>query len=475
MDVLSSVHRLAAVVPAWNEAGSIGPVVEGLLKAGACCVFVVDPGSDDNTRVAAKAAGAIVLDEPKRGYGRACLTGAAAAVASGHELVAFLDGDGSCDPSELPAMVAAAGRSGADLVLGHRQSAEKGALPWHAHLGNLLVASTLFFRTGRRINDLPPFKLLRADALAALRLDERGYGWTVQLVGRSLAHPALRVVESPSRFRARTAGGSKVSGRLGPSLRAALAMSRQAWTASRRRGLLVLMAKAPRTGHSKTRLEAALGTEASSTFWTACLGDAGENLRHIAALADLDVAAMAPTPDDAAIVRRLTGLPTLTQREPGLGSALLEVSEMVAPFTIAVSADVPTLPADLVIRAAADLRDTPAIVGPGRDGGYYLVGLRGGFDRRARRRAFLDAPMGTETVLAHTISALGGPVLLEPWSDVDTAEELEHLRTELARHPSAAPRLAAWAAAYPTSTSGSGDGFPITSSADQKSLASYER
>ncbi|MDQ6773501.1 MAG: DUF2064 domain-containing protein [Candidatus Dormibacteraeota bacterium] len=475
MDVLSSAHRLAAVVPAWNEAESIGAVVSGLRQAGACCVLVVDPGSADTTRAAAMAAGATVVDEPRRGYGRACLTGTAAAVATGHEFVAFLDGDGSCDPSELPAMLAAAERSEADLVLGRRQSAERGALPWHARLGNLLVASMLIARTGTPVGDLPPFKLVRADALVALRLDEEGYGWTVQLVGRSLAHPVLRVVESTSRFRARTGGRSKVSGRLGPSVRAAGAMSRQAWTASRRRGLLVLMAKAPRSGHSKTRLEAALGAEATATFWTACLGDAGDQLRRIAARADLDVAAMAPTPDDAALVRRLTGLPTLAQRDPGLGRALLEVSELDAPFTIAVSADVPTLPADLVVRAASVMRDRPAVLGPGHDGGYYLVGLRRGVDRLARRRAFLDVPMGTGTVLAHTRSALGDPLLLQPWPDVDTVEELDQLQRELDRDPSAAPRLAVWSAAHSMRTPERGRGVPIGVSGDQQSLASYEQ
>jgi glycosyltransferase A (GT-A) superfamily protein (DUF2064 family) len=475
MDVLSSAHRLAAVVPAWNEGESIARVVVDLRQAGACCVFVVDPGSADTTRAAATAAGATVVDELRRGYGRACLAGTAAALATGHEFVAFLDGDGSCDPSELPAMLTAAVRSGADLVLGRRRSAERGAVPWHARLGNRLVASVLILRTGRPVGDLPPFKLVRADALVALRLDDPGYGWTVQLVGRSLAHPALWVVESPSRFRARTGGSSKVSGRLGPSVHAAGAMLRQAWTASRRRGLLVLMAKAPRPGHSKTRLEAALGTEVATEFWTACLGDAGDQVRNAGARADLDVAAMAPTPDDAAVVRRLTGLPTLAQRDPGLGRALLEVSELAAPFTIAVSADVPTLPADLVVRAAAVLRDRPAVLGPGHDGGYYLVGLRREVDRLVRRRAFLDAPMGTETVLAHTRSALGEPLLLEPWSDVDTIEDLEQLRKELARDPSAAPRLAAWAEGHPMRTPERGRGVPIPVSGDQQSLASYEQ
>ncbi|MEP7104260.1 MAG: DUF2064 domain-containing protein [Chloroflexota bacterium] len=446
VDVLTGPHRVAAVVPAWNEAGSIGPVVSGLLRAGACCVFVVDPGSADATRAVAAAAGATIIHEPRIGYGRACLSGGEAARASGHALVAWLDGDGSCDPAELPAMVAVADRSGADLVLGRRRDPQPGALPWHARAGNDLVAALLRLRTQKAVGDVPPFKLVRADALDVLRLDETGYGWSVQLVGRALAHPALRVVEVESRFGARTGGRSKVSGRLGPSLRAGQAMLGQARAATRRRGVLVLMAKAPRSGHSKTRLEKELGTPAAMAFWNACLGDAGDLVRRAARAADLDVAAMVPTPSDAGPVRALTGLPTLVQRHPGLGHALLEVSSLAAPFTIALSADVPTLPAPVIERAARALDKLPAVLGPGEDGGYYLVGLRSRVGVGIRRRAFLDAPMGSTTVLAHTRSALGEALLLESWRDVDTIADLEALRRDLARSPAPPPRLAEWAA-----------------------------
>jgi glycosyltransferase A (GT-A) superfamily protein (DUF2064 family) len=435
-------HRLSAVVPAWNEADSIGEVVRGLRRAGACCVFVVDPGSTDGTREAARAAGAVVAAEPRRGYGRACLTGAAAAIPD-HELVAFLDGDGSCDPAELRGLVAAADR-GADVVLGRRERVDAGAMPRHARLGNQLVAALLRSRTARPVHDLPPLKLLRADALAALRLDEEGFGWTVQLVGRALAHPALRVAEAPAGFRVRAGGESKVSGRLGPSLRAGRAMVVQAVRATRRRGLLVLMAKAPRPGQCKTRLAADLDPSAAVGFWTACLRDAGARLRRCAAAADLEVLAMTPSDEDAAEVRRLTGLPALVQRRPGLGQALLEVSELDAPITVAVSGDAPTLPVDRVREAVAALRRSPSVLGPDGDGGYYLVGLRRGVPTARRRAAYLEVELGTATALDHTRRALGDPVLLAPCVDVDTAESLEEIARELEHDPAAAPAVAAW-------------------------------
>jgi glycosyltransferase A (GT-A) superfamily protein (DUF2064 family) len=433
-------HRLAAVVPALNEVTAIGDVVRGLREAGACCVFVVDAGSIDGTRPVAREAGAAVVHEPRRGYGRACLTGAEAA--AGHELIAFLDGDGSCDPAELPALERALG--GADLALGRRARVEPGALGWHAWAGNRLVSAALRVRTARSVHDVPPLKLVRADALAALGLDDEGMGWTVQLVGRALAHPALRVVEAPVTFKPRLGGRSKVSGRLGPSIRAARAMLAQARASTRRRGLLVLMAKAPRPGRCKTRLAAEIGPHPAAAFWAACLRDAGERLRRAAAAGGLDAAAMTPSAEDAAEVRRLTGLPALVQRRAGLGQALLEVSDLPAPFTIAVSADAPTLPQELVLGAVDALRGHEAVLGPGPDGGYYLVGLRRGLSRRSRERAYLEAPMGTRDVLPHTRAALGRPALLPPWPDVDSAAELRGLARELEGDPSAAPAVSAW-------------------------------
>lgn len=424
VDVLSPPHDVAAVVPAWDEAATIGGVVEGLLVAGACCVFVVDAASQDGTARAAHAAGATVVEEPVPGYGRACQAGARRALGAGHGWVAFLDGDGSCDPADLSSLVSAAGRFDADVVLGSRRRPGRGAIPWHAAAGNRLVTTLLRVRTGRRVSDLPPFKLVRADVLRALDLDDSGFGWTAQLVGRCLSHPALRVVEVPTAFAPRAGGASKVSGRLGASMRAGRAMLSQAWRSSRGRGLLVLMAKAPRAGHSKTRLAAGVGTAAALDFWTSCLEVAGERLRAAAAEAGLDVAAMTPSSSDATAVRRLTGLPTLVQSRPGLGPALLEVSGLRAPFTIAVSADVPRLPAAVLVEAARCLGEHPAVLGPSADGGYYLVGLRRGFDLRRRRTAFLDTALGEAGVLEHTLAALGGAHLLETWTDIDTRDDL---------------------------------------------------
>jgi glycosyltransferase A (GT-A) superfamily protein (DUF2064 family) len=266
----------------------------------------------------------------------------------------------------------------------------------------------------------------------------------VQLIGRSLAHPAVRVQEVPVAFRARAGGTSKVSGRVGPSLLAAQAMMRHALDATRPRALLVLMAKAPRPGYSKTRLAADLDAPTAASFWAACLRDAGVRMRHAAADADLDVAAMTPSVEDAREVRRLTGLPAIAQRAPGLGNALLEVSELPSPFTIAVSGDAPTLPVERLLEAVAALRRAPAVLGPDEDGGYYLVGLRRGFPMERRRAAYLEARLGSGSVFEHTRAALGDTVLLAPCPDVDSGAAIHQLGAELARDPSLAPNVAAW-------------------------------
>jgi glycosyltransferase A (GT-A) superfamily protein (DUF2064 family) len=284
---------------------------------------------------------------------------------------------------------------------------------------------------------------VRGDALELLHLDDCGYGWTAQLAGRALGHPALHLVEETVRFERRLGGVSKVSGRLGPSLNAGRAMLRQAWSA-RSRGALVLMAKAPARGHSKTRLERDLDPATVAGFWSACLRESGGRLRTAAAAAGVDALAMTPSPADAEAVRRLTGLPAMAQSEPGLGPALLDVSELAAPFTIAVSADVPTLPVERLLQAVAKLRGGRDVLGPGPDGGYYLVGLRRGVDRRRRRRAFLEAPLGGGRVFEHARAALGEVEVLEPWADVDTGLELDALITQVRSDPELAPALTAW-------------------------------
>jgi glycosyltransferase A (GT-A) superfamily protein (DUF2064 family) len=452
---------IVAIVPTLNEASAIGEVVTGLKRAGAYGVIVVDSGSADDTREAAAAAGAHVVHEPVRGYGRACRTGVEAALRMGGcEYLAFLDGDGSCDPADLAALAAAAGK--ADLVLGVRPPSrvEAGALPWHARLGNRMVALAIWARTGRHPLDLSPYKLVRADTLSALHLDADGYAWTAQMIVRALADPELKVSLVPVRFRQRRGGTSKVSGQLGPSLRAGVQMLRAVVTPMPPRPLLVLMAKAPGGGAAKTRLAAELGEGLAAGFWEACLEDVGAGLRSAAAANGLARALMVPAADLEAVQELVgPGWTGFVQKSPGLAPALVGAFVAAArrgsPFAIAVSGDNPSLPPSLIRAAVRALERDDSVLGPCPDGGYYLVGLRLRGPRLAQRleSAFQSVESTTGAVIDQTEAALKSagwrPVRVGSWPDVDTIADLRALTVDLARDPRPAPATAAWIRLHP--------------------------
>lgn len=471
---MAESHRLAAVIPVLDEAEAIGPLVRDTLASGACCVFVVDSGSRDGTPEIARRQGAVVVIEPRRGYGRACLTGARVACQTGHRAIAFLDGDGSCDPYDLPALVQALGDvtgadgSGADVVLGRRtaRGIERGALPWHARAGNSLVAAIITARGRRRIHDLPPSKVFRAAVLERLALDDPGYGWTVQAIARALSDPSIRVVEHPVRFRRRQGGTSKVSGSWRASVAAGRAMLRVAWQETKARPMLALMAKAPGDGHAKTRLARDIGAPLTRSLWSACLADGGTSMRRAAARLGLAPVAFVPsTADRVALADILRGWRVQVQRRDGLSGALVdafvEAFDAGASWAIAVSADSPTLPHELIAAATEALStEARAVLGPCPDGGYHLVGLRwhrrlplvGVWQRRRLvgrlERAFGAVPMGGSDAFSATHEALhhqGWQVrTLRTWSDLDVGGDLRELAGAVSDDPDRFPHLGSW-------------------------------
>jgi glycosyltransferase A (GT-A) superfamily protein (DUF2064 family) len=451
------VARLAAVVPALNEAAAIGDVVRGLRDAGACCVLVVDGGSVDGTPTRAEAAGARVVVEVRPGYGRACLTGAAAAQAyHPHELVAFLDGDGSCDPAELPRLAAHA--ADVDVVLGVRGlvGIERGAYRLYARAGNLLTAGLIGLRLGRRVSDLSPYKVLRADALARLQLRQEGYAWTTELVARAHADRNLTVAQVPITFRARRGGESKVSGRLVPSLRAGRQMLAAALAETSPRPRLVLMAKSAR--RAKSRLAAEAGIGVASGFWTASVTDTAAHLLKAAAVDRLEARLMLSASDEADELRPVLGATWIddVQQRRGLAEALVQVfdsaSSSGSPFALAVSGDNPTLPKSLIHDAVVALRTCDAVLGPTPDGGYYLVGFRRAAlalrHRERVLRSIFSRHLGGADARESTLYAMADAGLsvatLDPWPDVDNLGDLRRLAAELVASPEAAPATSAW-------------------------------
>lgn len=182
-------------------------------------VIVADNGSTDNTVAVARAAGARVVSEPRRGYGFACAAGVRAAEAA--EVIVFLDGDGSSDPAELPALLAPLRDDTADLVLGSRLlGGKREAMLPHQHFGNWLTALLMRRLYGIRVTDLGPYRAIRAGLLARLDMREMTFGWPTEMMVKAARHGA-RIVEVPVSHHPRLAGKSKVSGTVRGSLLAA--------------------------------------------------------------------------------------------------------------------------------------------------------------------------------------------------------------------------------------------------------------
>lgn len=204
--------RVSVVIPTHNEAQSIGQVLADLPAETVTEVLVVDSNSTDGTPEIASKMGARVLSEPRRGYGRACLTGLAQATSP--DIVVFLDGDYSDRPAELPLLLAPIVDGRADITLGSRLGKDRiqGALPWHAVFGNRLAALLIRVLYGLRISDLGPFRAGRADVIRQLELRESTYGWAVEIILKgSLA--GVRILEVPVSYHPRI-GRSKISGTL---------------------------------------------------------------------------------------------------------------------------------------------------------------------------------------------------------------------------------------------------------------------
>lgn len=204
--------RVSVVIPTHNEAQSIGRVLADLPSDIVTEVLVVDSNSTDGTAEIASKMGARVLHEPRRGYGRACLTGLAEA--SSPDIVVFLDGDYSDRPAELPLLLAPILDGPADIALGSRLGKQSipGALPRHAAFGNHLAAFLIRLLYGLRLSDLGPFRAGRADVLRQLELQENTYGWAVEMILKGTL-AGFRVVEVPVSYYPRI-GKSKISGTL---------------------------------------------------------------------------------------------------------------------------------------------------------------------------------------------------------------------------------------------------------------------
>jgi glycosyltransferase involved in cell wall biosynthesis len=216
------MDRLAVsvVIPCLNEEEAIGPCVAAVRAHGMGEVIVVDGGSADRTAERAAAAGARVVVERRRGYGRAMLAGLAA-ISPSATVVLFIDGDGSDRPEMIPAVLAPIEGGVADFVLGTRLQGprEPGSLAAAQIVAGHLAGLLIRLRYGVRFTDMSPFRAIRREALEGLGMREETFGWNLEMQMRAAA-AGLRIVEVPVGQCRRVGGVSKVSGDLVTAARA---------------------------------------------------------------------------------------------------------------------------------------------------------------------------------------------------------------------------------------------------------------
>jgi len=209
------------IIPVLNEAAALPALLDAMPPG--YRPIVVDNGSTDGSGDIARAAGATVVLETRPGFGSACWAGLIASDPS-DGVVCFMDGDGSLDPGDLPAVAVPVLAGLVDLMLGARRPTVASAWPRHARVANAVLAFELRRRTGRPLRDLGPMRAARHDALVALDIRDRRFGWPLEMVLRAAA-AGWRIEELPVPYRPRT-GRSKVTGTVLGTARATRDMAR---------------------------------------------------------------------------------------------------------------------------------------------------------------------------------------------------------------------------------------------------------
>jgi rSAM/selenodomain-associated transferase 2/rSAM/selenodomain-associated transferase 1 len=430
---------VAVVIPALNEEQSIGKVIEAIPNF-VDDIVVADNGSTDRTAEFATAAGARVVHEPRQGYGQACLTALqAVAEQGGKDVVLFMDADFADDPTQTPDLLDKIVDEGADLVIGSRLlgHCERGALTLPQVFGNKLSCWLIRHFWGVRMTDLGPFRAVTREALARLEMDDRDFGWTVQMQTRA-AGRGLRYTEVPVDYRRRI-GVSKISGTVRGVYMAGTKILKtifdEAHEQIRQQNIirpaeaLNIFSRYPEPGQTKTRLMPALGAvgaaelQAAMTRHTLSAARTLQNARPELATrvyyAGGDAGKMAARfGDDWDYQPQAAG--DLGAR---MAAAFADRFADGARRVGAIGIDCPGVTDETLHHAFDALKLHDLVLGPASDGGYYLIGLS-----RPADDLFDGVDWGTGAVLQQTLDIaqqLGLSVaLLDELHDVDEPTDL---------------------------------------------------
>ena len=392
------------ILPCLDEAGALPSVLAGLPPG--YRALVVDNGSTDGSADIARGLGATIVREQRRGFGAACAAGLAAAEA---DVVCFCDCDGSLDLAELPLVADPVVGGTAQLMLGRRRPVTRRAMAVSARIANRSLSRQIRAATGLSLNDLGPMRAARRVDLLNLDVQDRRSGWPLEMVLRA-ASRGWRIGEVPVRIcttdralqghrdraghvhrhprharsipgsRSNRSGGSPMNGRIHTRI--------------------VVLAKAPVAGRSKTRLTPPYQPDQAAAIARACLQDTLETICSLTArdprfdtLVCLDGEPGSWLP---------AGVPFVSQCEGGhdvrIGQAMEDAVQPAgmppADAVVVVGMDTPQITTGLLARASRLASTTDAVLGPALDGGWWLLGLRARDARRARELV-TGVPMST--------------------------------------------------------------------------------
>ncbi|MFP4193209.1 MAG: TIGR04283 family arsenosugar biosynthesis glycosyltransferase [Candidatus Hydrogenedentota bacterium] len=430
---MKSFMDIAVIIPALNEEAAIGAVLEGM-PSWVRTVVVADNGSTDQTAQIAQAHGAMVVYEPRRGYGAACLRGLNSA--GEPDAVIFLDADMSTDLKDMAALMEPIAQGEADLVIGSRTlgQVDKGSLTLPQRMGNALACCLIRLLWRHPYTDLGPFRAVRFDALQAMEMSDLDYGWTIQMQIRAIKS-GLRVVEIPVGYHRRI-GQSKISGTLhgvvGAGVRILTTIAKEMGRGHRKpftRRMLQVFTRYPEPGVTKTRLIPALGPQGAAELQRAMTHHILNVARYWKGNSAGNAVDVRFASGSAELMESMFGADVsyTPQQEGDLGERLNQAIEAAfadgAGAVVAIGADCPAMDSATIQQAFDALSGHELVLGPASDGGYYLIGLN-----RPHPELFTSIDWGTGRVLAQTMQAareLGLSVaMLDEKTDIDEPTDL---------------------------------------------------